>query len=785
VAGEAAQRDFDDAVPNPRHRHWAVAAAVPCVATLALVLLAPAAAINSAWRFLAPWREVRRYTFAAVEPLPARLVVPHGEPFSFAVRLTNAARWRPGQAAARCGNQAPIVAALADGRYQFDVPAQIEPGWLTVRVGDTLEQVHVEPTFRPELSKLLAHVTLPEYLGRKGQLEDDARAGSLSVVRGSQVAFTAVANRELAAATADGEPLTTRGASIVGPATRIDRSRSLELRWRDELGLTCLAPFMLAIESRDDEPPGIVCENFPRRKVVLDTESLNFTVRAVDDFGIKQVGMEWQGFDDDSSAVTPAKGERLLAAGHHELERLEATGTFSAKALGIEPQVVELRVYVEDYFPGVRVYSPTCTLFVLDPQQHALWLNEQLSKWQRQSLEVRDRELQLHETNKELRALAADELDRPETRRRIENQAAAERSNGRRLSGLTAAGEELIGQATRNPEFGVGHLEKWSEMLQVLKDISANRMPSVADLLKEASAAPELAASRTGQPQDVQASSAKNTSSNSPPTDATTAAKLSDASKASDPTGPQAGQVRATPNGGSPPPAGEKSRPKPAVPSIVDVESTQQPPEPAGEGQLPPSGGKGAPSLGLPQTVLVGGVKSTPNASCPAGQKLDEAVERQQDLLDEFAKVADELNRILANLEGSTFVKRLKAASRHETRVARTLGDRTPGAFGIAPHRLDAGSQQSLATLASEHGQLTEQVGNIIDDMRAYYGRRRMTKFKNVLDDMRTNDVVGKLRQVSDELPKETGLSIAQCEYWSDTLDRWAEDLVDPASGGT
>ena len=34
-------------------------------------------------------------------------------------------------------------------------------------------------------------------------------------------------------------------------------------------------------------------------------------------------------------------------------------------------------------------------------------------------------------------------------------------------------------------------------------------------------------------------------------------------------------------------------------------------------------------------------------------------------------------------------------------------------------------------------------------------------------------------------MKKENGLSIAQCEYWSDTLDRWAEDLVDPASGGT
>ena len=39
----------------------------------------------------------------------------------------------------------------------------------------------------------------------------------------------------------------------------------------------------------------------------------------------------------------------------------------------------------------------------------------------------------------------------------------------------------------RNPEIGVGHLERWAEMLQILKDISGNRMPSVADLLKQAS----------------------------------------------------------------------------------------------------------------------------------------------------------------------------------------------------------------------------------------------------------------------------------------------------------
>ena len=42
-----------------------------------------------------------------------------------------------------------------------------------------------------------------------------------------------------------------------------------------------------------------------------------------------------------------------------------------------------------------------------------------------------------------------------------------------------------------------------------------------------------------------------------------------------------------------------------------------------------------------------------------------------------------------------------------------------------------------------------------------------------------------RLRQLGDELRREAGVSIAQCEFWSDTLDRWAEDLVDPVSGGT
>ena len=59
-----------------------------------------------------------------------------------------------------------------------------------------------------------------------------------------------------------------------------------------------------------------------------------------------------------------------------------------------------------------------------------------------------------------MRQLSADDINRPDTRRRIETQSEAERANGRRLANLVTGGEDLVKQAMRNSEFGVGHQEK-------------------------------------------------------------------------------------------------------------------------------------------------------------------------------------------------------------------------------------------------------------------------------------------------------------------------------------
>jgi hypothetical protein len=771
VATQAAGHNFRHAVPQPRHRQWGWALMAPALAALVIAAVAPAAAGNAWLRFLAPWRATPRYTFAAIAPLPDRLIVPHGEPFGFAVKLADESRWHPRDAVVRYGQQSPIAAPLAEGGYRFEVPAQIDANWLTLNVGDAVYRVRVEPTLRPELTMVEARITLPDYLGRPAAIKKDVRGGSLSVVNDSKVVVKATANRALASATARwlGQSLSdapagsdstdrilmSRGSNRSAwqtPVQSVSESQKLEFEWQDENALAGLTPFVLSIESREDESPTVAVQNLPRQKVVLDSEQLSFVVMAQDDFGVKQVGIEWRGLpDEDRPARTPAKGERVLAAGGHDRELLEAAGVFCAEALGIEPQAIELRVYVEDYLPGrERVYSPAYTLFVLSAEEHAAWLAEMLDRWHHHSLEVRDRELQLYEANKELRELPAEELDQPETRKRIERQAAAERANGGRLSRLVASGEDLVSQAAKNPDFGVGHLEKWAEMLQILKEISANRMPSVAELLAQASAAPAESKPSAGKPM---------------------------------PAGPQAGQIRdaSSKPSGEPKPGDQPA--KPPVPSLADVESSQQPKNKEESTEPPPPGGSGSPKFTLPQTTLAAGKSAA--GSCPVAKKVEEAVREQEDLLAEFAKVADELNRVLANLEGSTFLKRLKSASRKELHVAEDLSERLTGDFGLSAQRASSETQELMPKLAESQAKLSESVGTIIDDMKAYYERRRMTKFKNVLDEMHQVEVVGKLRQVSDDLPRETGLSIAQCEFWSDTLDRWAEDLVDPASGGT
>jgi hypothetical protein len=755
VASETSRRNLRESAPDAHPgRWWSIANATLIVLAFAAMSY-PMAAWNAWQRFSQPWSNTPRYTFAQIEKLPDPWIVPHGEPVAMKVALTSSTPWRPQTASLTIRGQEPIPSPLQNNDYQFELPPQIEPSRMKLRVGDATPSVSVEPMLRPQLAELKADVLLPEYLGRSDRLQLDARSGAVNVVAGSMISLSGKINRETSEVLLDNRRLPHRENVFEHDGMPIAETQTHELRWRDTNGLTGKVPFSLQVQAISDEPPTIFADGLPRTKVILDSEQIVFRARSSDDFGVREVGMEWQTAE-GASVPDPVRGEWKLVSGNPNAETLDADAVFQATALKIPPQPIELRLFAEDYFPNRgRIYTSPILLYILNANDHAIWVLQQLNRWQREALEVRDRELQLLENNKKLREYSADDLARDEVRNQIEQQAAAEQANARRLSGLNQKGADLIRQAARNPEIGVGHLEKWAEMQRILNDIAANRMPSVADLLKQTAKSAKAAAASNG------AKGAKMAGSNRDESEGSASEETNDPDK----------------------PA------KPSAPRVVDQESSQQPVDNA----LASENGKKKPSAGslrLPTTTLAGNGKSNDQQQSPedeetsADEAMEKAVEEQTALLAEFEKVAEELNGIMANLEGSTLVKRFKAAAREQLSVADATNHTLPNTFGKRAKRIDSEDRAILESLASRETAAVNSVGEIIDDLESFNERRPMIKFRDVLEDIRKEDPLAGLRTLSSQVIDQQGIAIADAEYWSDTFDRWAEDLVDPASQG-
>jgi len=169
--------------------------------------------------------------------------------------------------------------------------------------------------------------------------------------------------------------------------------------------------------------------------------------------------------------------------------------------------------------------------------------------------------------------------------------------------------------------------------------------------------------------------------------------------------------------------------------------------------------------------------------SWSAGEVLDEAIAKQEELLAEFAKVADELAAVMARLEGSTFVKRLKLASREQGAIGSRIAALAAEAFGRAERQPEP-VKQALGDVRTQSLRETERMSALMDDLQAYFDRRQLPAFRTVLEEMKDLDTLGSLRQLSDDVLREAGMSIAQAEFWSDTFDRLADDLVPPPCEG-
>lgn len=738
VDEHVAGRDFSDAVPERHYgRRFASAAAVLALSGLLLFFVSEAAT-NALARWISPWKKLDRYTFAQLEPLPEKLVVPLAEPFPLEPALVATSEWRPGVATVKLPGKTRLTTPRDGDTYSFAIPPRREEGSLSLKIGDARERILVEPLPRPELTSLEAVVRLPDYLRYDEDPVLPVRGNTLNLVEGASAILRGTASRDLAKASADGVPVEVEGRVFTTAPIQLAEATTRTLTWNDVHGLEAKSPLQLALAPVPDEAPNLYANQVGMKRIVLEDEVVAFDINANDDFGLREVGLEWRPAEGKGQAasVSPT-GEKLVAAGDPEKRHAQVRGTFSPKREGVKPQTLHVRAYTTDFLPGrERVYSPTFVLHVLNPQEHAKWLTEEFAKWFRNARETYERERQLHETNQAMRRLSPEELDQPENRRKLQDQASAESGNARRLDALTSAGRGLVDEAVKNPEFDAERLEAWAEMMRALDQIAKERMPSVADLLQQTARAP-----------------------GAPPSDGT-------------------GEKGET--GGEKTPADGET--PPSAPSLNDKEKGLVPPKDDPKAK-PPGDTPASTPFRLPSTTLDAApgdeAGETPPAETPAQKTFDRALEEQRKLLEEFARVTDELQEILASLEASTFVKRLKLASRRQTEIADTLAKTLADAFGLPRQRLEQRLRETAQATADEQEAQSRFVYHIQTDLEAYYQRKQDEIFRNVLDQMKSAGVVAGLKASGEEtLANLNGRCVAASEYWADTLDRWAEELV-------
>ncbi|MDC0287432.1 hypothetical protein OAK89_04310 [Akkermansiaceae bacterium] len=525
VARQAGKKNMVEALPTSHYKKLGIGVALGVACIIGGFAYAPKAGSNALKRWLMPLSDTKHYTFTQFDlsGLPDPYTVPYDEPFVIEVPLSGSTDDRPALAQARYGLQDWLQSDLGEEGYRFEFQGQQSSDFLTLRAGDATHRIRIEPEVRPELTALDANVTLPNYL----QLEPrtiDIRSGVLTALEGSKIQLNATFSRDLKSAqgtftpTAIEEEIVTSFAAPTEsedepeadtkpelpaasplelalsdntfsskPVTLGDFNAQIPLTWTDVKGLDASTRFQLKVQTAQDQAPLSYMQGIERQIVILATETLEFEVITEDDFGIKEIGLMWQGEFTKPTDQSPASGEMVLKQGAPAMSRLSERAIFSPKSYGIVPQKLVLAAYAKDYKPDrPAALSEPIIVYILTEDEHAQSLKIRFDRLIGELEDAARREQNNLDTNERLDQLTKPEdLQNEEAKKKLAEQQDAEDQNAEKMKELAEKMQELFKDAARNKSIDKDVMKKMAESLQNMKELGEQDLPEVEQKLSE------------------------------------------------------------------------------------------------------------------------------------------------------------------------------------------------------------------------------------------------------------------------------------------------------------
>ncbi|MCS1410401.1 MAG: hypothetical protein M2R45_03593 [Verrucomicrobia subdivision 3 bacterium] len=490
VSADALSYDFEKAVSTRGLRRLVVASFVLGILLIGLWGAVPGAARNAFARWLAPHRDIPRYTLVRIEALKAKGVVVHGEPFEVTARVRYESFWKPKVVYARFGTERPLKAFVQGGILRVEVPSQHDPRVLDVGLGDTSARLSIEPVFRPKLVEITGQEAPPSYLGYSAR-EVKISGSVLNVLEGSQVSFHGKISRNLESASlvleeGGEQALAIDGSRFSCEALSLTNIVEASLSWRDELGLENTNPWAFVIRHYADQEPSIDLPELGFDSAILDTEVLALRVVTRDDFGVNEFGLNWQ------TNLGPQPSTELLEDEFHDgsLNRsqteLEATFYFSPAIFEIPAgATVEFQGFATDYYPGrMPVETLAYRVHVVSSAEHAELIRSRLESLLTNLEEISRLQEKLTAATAELRDHL--DLDPAVIENRLQDQLDDQAMNAAQLSHLAQQGIETLREAMRNARFTDEMMKQWAEIMANMQSLAQQKMSEASRSLRSA-----------------------------------------------------------------------------------------------------------------------------------------------------------------------------------------------------------------------------------------------------------------------------------------------------------
>ncbi|NQZ68797.1 MAG: hypothetical protein HRT89_12085, partial [Lentisphaeria bacterium] len=489
VASEADDLEFTDAVDKRGSRKAFTICTVLAVFVVSLMVFNVHAGVNAFQRWAMPTADIPRYTFVSVEALPDTLYVPHGEAFTieiFDIKYDDASFFKPTEAEANCSNQAILEVSIHKNRARFEIPGQTEQISLFLSVGDYDKTIKVEPLYRPVLKDLTAYIVYPEYLER-GQNLQKVSAGYFSVLEKSTVSFKASFSRAIKAASFSNKVKTKiDNDHFLSDKYEIAKAEKIEIGFTDIHGLKPQKNYVLNLQVRKDKMPIVEFPDQAASVAILINESVEMSIEASDDFGLKYLTLEWDIYDLQERKRHHETYKQILLKGGPYKDKLKRTFIFSPEQMKIPDQtMVILKAKAKDYNPNSKAaYSMERKIYILSYEEHEKLIRKRFEELQTQLEEqIRQEENQKHDTED-----MAKKKDLKDSKHndKIAELSKNESANRREIERIVQKGMKLLKEALRNKNISESMIREWAKMLNGLKNIKSSEMKSAQGKLNKA-----------------------------------------------------------------------------------------------------------------------------------------------------------------------------------------------------------------------------------------------------------------------------------------------------------